>query len=919
MKKRIIVFLLAAIFFNTFAFTSVYAEKNLTEKQQMLLGILNIYDDGMSFDDKLTKAEFAYMVSKAAFRYGTEFLPSYTYAISDVDDGTDYADAIYTLYDAGYLPIDEFGKFNPTKNITANEAAEIIVAVMGYSDVYKDALGGAVKVANDKNIYKNVNNTMNAEITAYDAYNMIYNMLYANISELLENAHGNVKYLTHRVFLYEVSGVVTDDGTNSLTRRSDINKNQIKIGDDIFENKSGRKDLLGYGIGGYYTQENGDDILLAAYVKNTEITEVDAQLIEEFKNREYTYKQDDLSDKTEKTYIPKDAVIIYNGKPLEIKDTFTNDMFIPENGLVKFYDNNNDGNIDILVIESYITGFVSSVDAQNEKIYLDNKVIIDTADKTTDITNEDGEEIAFGDIAKDNTVAYYESSDGKTVKIAVSDKMFVDTVTSFKSDDNVVTFESGAKYTVLKSALKYYGDIEIGTAYSFYADVFGNAAAYKKDLSSNTMQYGCLVKKFADNFIYGVRIYTSADEFKGYEAADKIKVIWEDDTTEKIKPQAFYDKLNYTGIIRYSLNGAGKLSEIEIPHPYGTKPKIDDRLFCMLETISTTENPNATEGYYITVNNNVVNYGGEAIINSGTTVYKIPKNDPDDRETYDVLSCSTFTQGSSHEIRAYGVDYKSKIATATAIYAENGSGVIGDKITNEWPSVLYEIKKVYNEEKCEELYELKVSDVLGNITAAYMEEEVYNNVFSIGAGDTSAKELKPGDIFFYATSGEYITNALLAYDMDLVVKDEKGNDLKGAVAGTELSYYSAANTLCNPFATTVYEPGQAGNVNSWKYTSVDVRIFSGWVYSYENGYIQITNQNPAYGYSYDKTKDDGSVTQIFNYGRRVNVNVSDSGKVLKVGPATDADIRPYLEYGADCTRVVITVRAYEPRSLTFYN
>lgn len=924
MKKLKTLFLLVTIILNAFAFNMVYAEGNLTEKQQTLLELLEVCDANFSFDEKLTKGEFAYMLSKAAFRYGYRdvmIMPSSENKITDVNDSTDYVDVINSLYDYGYLPLDGFGRFQPAENITAGEAVEMLVKTMGYSDKYVEAYGGVDALASGKKLYNNIKSRQKTEINVYEAYNFIYNMLCADISELCMYESGDTTYLEARVGLYEAKGIVTDDGINSFEGRSGIGINQLKIGDDRFDNKSGRNDLFGCSVGGFYTEESGDNVLLAVYFRKMEITSFSSALIDKFENRTYYY-YDELSDKTRKAYIPNGAVIVYNGKPVEITDTFGKELFTPEDGYVKLYDNNNDNVFDILFIEDYSAGVVSSVDVQGEKIYLDGSTVIDVSNKNLFISNGKNE-LSLGNISKENILSYFEAVDGESVKIIVSDTRVKDTVTGYSASDYTVSVKSGAKYDVLKSAVKRYGNIEVGTTYNFYINAFGNVAAYKKVADSTQLKYGCLVKMVfdEDEDTYRVRIYTDADRFEAIDVAKKVKVIWEDDSKGTYTPKALYANLSYTGLVRYQLNGEDELNYIELPHSTGTTPTIEDRLYCLVETLITEDNPNATNGYYVTVNNSVANYGGAALITRGTSVFRLPKDNAANSTMYKVLDSSVFSQGSALEIRAYGVDYKSKVATAAAVYVEDGSNAVDAKITNDWPSVVADIVYTYNEDEGEALYELTLSDVTGNvITKALMEKEVYDNVYSVGAGNTEAVEIQPGDIIYTRKVGDYITNALLVYDMDWVVKDEHGNDVKGAIAGTKISYYSADNTLCSPFTSTKYEPGQPGIADSWKYTARDMRIFSGWVYSYEDGYIQVTNQNPAYGYSYDKNKDDGSVTQIFNYGRRVNVDVSGrNGKVMSVGAAKDSDIRSYLDYGADCTRVVITQRAYDLRSMTFYN
>ena len=266
----------------------------------------------------------------------------------------------------------------------------------------------------------------------------------------------------------------------------------------------------------------------------------------------------------------------------------------------------------------------------------------------------------------------------------------------------------------------------------------------------------------------------------------------------------------------------------------------------------------------------------------------------------------------------FGTDYRSKNAVCACLSSADAADA---SITNETPETVVNVNRVFDEENNMAVYAIECVNVKGVSNSYYMEEEDYETeVKCIASGNLNPVKLDRGDIIYLNVADNYITKAVLVYDASQIVKDEKGNDVEGAIAGTEISYYSETNTLCSPFVCGNYTSGNPGNASSWKYYSSNVRIWSGWVYSYENGYMVITNQNPAYGYDHNATKENGllSEAQYFSSGIATTIHLGSKGRV-QVTSTTEGDIKPYNVYGADCSRVVVTQRVYDQRSIHIIN
>lgn len=923
MKKTIAIMLTALLFFSGLT-SSVTARDTdgITGKQRILIDILGIYSEDKNLDETLTRAEFAEMLAHAALPCDVDFSAYESKnEIRDVDEFHEYYEPINALYAFGYIKTDNFGRFLPDEKITMQDAYSMVLLALGYNRVSELNYGSEINAVSRFMLDKNVKASDGNELSVYSAYVMLYNMLYCDVSQLYENKDNKLLYMTQQHRLYEISGIVTDDGIVSYGGNSDVGIDYIAIDGEKYVNNSGRYDLFALNIFGYYTDKYDEPTILGICENagKNEVTVINSNCIIGYGNRVYKYYEDDTYTKEKKINLPSDITIMYNEKMIGLDDKFTNDMFKPRNGRIRIYDNNADGTADILRIEDYKSALVGTVDTEKLKIYTSGKnlQIIDLDNKDYRIEDKDGNEVKLEDIAKNNIISYLESPDGGFVKILVSTQKNSAEVSGYGNDDNGVAFtKDGGKYELNDGVYAEYGTFEYGEKYIFYFDVFNMVTAYEKDTRSDTLMYGVLTKigiyenRPEDNTF---KIYTTDGEAEYYRVNKRIKVINSDSTTDNVKDKDV-DKITYRGIVRYKIDGDNNITYLEIPYTNGEKPNETGRLFYLVDSVTNSDGGS----YYPRVNNGICNYGGAAIIDSNTKVFFVT-DDLEDTDDFSVGSPLSIAQGAEYNLYAFGTDYKSKTAECIAIVTE-GSTDETSPITNEWAATVVSVKNAYDEKEYAEVKEITLMDMVGNTVSYYMKNDVYSNmVLPWANGSTSPVQIETGDIIYYRESNGYIVKATAVYDMDYVVSDEKGNNVTGAIAGTQISYYGGTeNALCNPFGGGKYEAGIGGSYQSWTFANCTARVFSGWVYSYENGYLQVTNQNPEYGYNLKVTKDDGFITNVFTIQQGRGV-LTTGDKYRSVRTFTDSDIKPYTEYGADCTRVVITQRLYDLRSVNFYN
>lgn len=922
MKKIVTRILLICMIISSFVIENVTAEVGLTEKQKTLLEVMDVFNDEYALDAKLTKAEFASMLSKISFAdadlkvvYSSQKLPT------DVDEFSDYANDVKALYSKGYIKVDNFGRFYPDKTITAKESISMVLRAMGYAEKYVKAVSKNDEAfAGNKKLTDGMTVSENSELNVYSAYVLIYNMLYCDISDLYSNKDGKRLYMSERLDLYEIKGIVDDDGVIAIDGKSDISTGYVSIDGEVFVNKSGCGDLVGQSVLGIYKSDRYEDenILLGVCenVRKNSVTTVLSYDITKFKDRTYYYEET-MSAKERKIHIPKDAVVIYNEKALGLYDNFEDSMLLPDNGRLRFYDNNNDGDVDILRIENFNAGVVNSVDTNKEKVYINNSRLIDLADRDYIIEHKDGTLMEFSDIKKDNSVLYLESLDKSIIKLIVSDDLYSDIVISKEVDDvTTVLTETGAKYEISKYAVETCGTIEVGQAYKFYIDAFDRVAYYEKDIMPNEYVYGCIAKViFSDELEpeeYGVKIFTQYGDNLTYKLAKKVVLIDEDGTRNSWKREELPLQLTYRGVVRFKVNIDNEIMVIELPHTKNSKPEKKNRLHYLIDSY-TDGNGN---DYYVNVSGDVVNYGGEAIIDSNTVVFHCP-TEPTEIENYAIGGVSSFSNGVNCNLYAFGTDPMSRRAECVCLYE-----AFAGEITSETPAIVMDVSLVYDEEESDVSYKITLLNRGNTESDVYMKQDVYNNeVFATANGVKTPLKISDGDIIYYATKGKYIEKATIIYDADHTVKDEKGNTIKGAIAGTELSYFSQDNLLCNPFYIADRNAQNSGSSTAWKFYTGGYKILTGWVYSVEDEYIMITTQNPAYGYDPNKNISDGFITQVYSYGQEKFLTTTEilGNNKMKIRTGKKSDLKSYVDYGEDCSRIVWVQYLYANRFINIIN
>ncbi len=413
------------------------------------LKIMEGKEDGdFAPEDTLTRSE----MSAIAIRFlGMGTLSSGVEDAGYIDVGGDYWGKPYIdmATAMGLLNGNGDGTFAPENSVTAEEAIKILVSALGYDAKAKEKGGypaGYLSVANQLEIMKGVSfpKGYSTALPRWKIAILVFNALKADIME--KKVYGDKGYyaVSEEVSaLKEYHKIEKKTGVVDATYVTSFNNTKLDPEDVIIDGVQYTTELdfeayLGYSVEFYYTIDTdlAEHKIIAFFVKTEdsdriEIAFEDVSTIEVTSGFDVNISYYQNENSREKKLNAKNPVIMYNGKA---------EHFATPDDLKAFLDANcNQGRFiyvkettasrNVLFVENYDAYVVSMVDAKNERlmynIYEVGAVNTDIMDLSTDeapdrkifIYDEDENEISLSDLAPEDVIMVYVSSDKNLYKI----------------------------------------------------------------------------------------------------------------------------------------------------------------------------------------------------------------------------------------------------------------------------------------------------------------------------------------------------------------------------------------------------------------------------------------------------------------------------------------------------------------------
>ena len=353
-------------------------------------------------------------------------------------------------------------EFRPEDALLFEDAIMSLTAALGYDKIVRYEYG------------------LNADVTAYMVkaseigllkgveQSVGYPIIYGKLVQLLKNALTielmNVRYtnegaeysfsgketLLSTVYKAEErKGIVTANSYTDIVNGGDPGKGTITIDNIRYPYLEEQAELIGHRVLYYVRMTDGEEelIYVSSLLKNSDMLNISDEEMEAFENRTYDYY--DEKGKRKRIQIPTGCAIIYNGKYVTNLFALDEKILNPEDGTVQFIDNDQDGQYDILKVESFDTYVVESIDPEKirifDKIHFEKKLSLQEKEDSMILVEDlSGNQITVQQIKIGQVLSVAQSADETLVRIIVSDKT-VSGVISAVTEESVFIGETEYK------------------------------------------------------------------------------------------------------------------------------------------------------------------------------------------------------------------------------------------------------------------------------------------------------------------------------------------------------------------------------------------------------------------------------------------------------------------------------------------
>lgn len=418
-------------------------------------------------------------------------------------------------YAKSYKILGDYDK--PDEELNFNMLCKMAVSAMGY-DLEAEYAGGYpngyVNVADDKKLLKNVNQRNDGKIVGEDVVNVLYNMLEVDMCTHVIANELYVKKGTplESMGITRAEGIVTSVYGQTLAGAAADAANKIAINSIVYTTDiTGLGEYFAKNVCYYYDEEE-EKLLYIAEDKESVLT-INASTITDiqYDNVTYTVKYEDLREEQYKLKAEPKYISINGEKVTDSKEL--NKLFDFEYGQVTAVDYDDDEIYDVLLVERYENYFVKF--HGTEVIYdkfTSREIVFDFEETDNNyVFIKNGVQVGYEDIAENNVISVYKDTLGKNIKVYISETKVTGKLesSSVEEDGQVKMIIDGFPYYTAADL----SNVNIGDTTTFYLDINGNVAGYDATNIVRSLDYGYLVKLYADDETDAVtaKIFTKDD------------------------------------------------------------------------------------------------------------------------------------------------------------------------------------------------------------------------------------------------------------------------------------------------------------------------------------------------------------------------------------------------------------------------
>lgn len=892
MKIKTLSFVLVvAMLFNLTIFASAESEHDgdVTKEFETLtaLGIIKGYEN-VDFNPNLRVKRAAFCAPVARLLGFNESADSKLKVSSFSDVRPEYWNSVYIEYllAKGIIDMNESGEFRPEDDITYLEAVKILVSAMGYRFIAESKGGfptGYLEIATQNRLLASVGND-EGFITYGAAVRMIYNSLNAEILEEVSlgtrgfgyQKRGNT-FLSLYLDIKVVEGIVTANWYTHIKGHGKAKKEHVIINEEVLSvGTTNAADFLGENVRAYVKSGEDDNIILTIESYRNNIVFIDYNDIPKIKPSELSLSHFEFynNDRIERVYLSPELEVIYNNSAYT--DFVMSDFYI-QSGFIKLIDNDNDMRYDLAVICEYENYFVKSVDLASNQISDKYGKILNFNSDTVFYDNK-GNFLAASNVVSGNVLSVLESKYSENIVVYVcNDKVtgIVEKVEQYQDDEeyiiNNTAYKMSSSYLAAKRHPEYYS-ISLGDDVVLHLDYMGTVAGVSKNYSEE-FKYGYLINAVPSRGLDArlqFKIYTQNDEMKVFDSKEKLIV---DNVVMKNSDEilsALHNgetnaaKNNIKQLIRFAEQD-GVIKEIDTVKQ--TMDESSDNLRQMLKSEARLRYKAKAK-----------TFSRSFFITGETRLFMIP-SDETEEQAYKVIGYGELVNDKYYDVIAYTVNKFNPFATVLVMFDQYSS-----EPSNTSPIYLVEniTKAIYNETEI-------VEKLVCYQGAA--KQEIYGT-----ESDTFSKSnISSGDVIRLGinsagrvdTSNGKLGNIVKIYDYSENKFMLPSNPSGSVISGGRVSLSEVYRT----FESGIIEVSLRHEIS-------------------EDGDLIITKVDPA-----DIKEDDVLEKRQISLFKVVKYD----GRLKKASTATQKDIKDYVSFGADCSRIVSFEENGEPRTIIIYN
>jgi len=575
--KRIISFLMIfAVMVSNFCVSFAEGESVTGKREAEILKGLGIYESS-EIAPTIRRADFVKIITKMMGAHESTISAPQKRIFTDVPLDSPDAALINYVFERGIMVGYDDASFRPDASLTCEEAAKILVSVLGYHEL-AEANGGCftgyLQSASESGILKGVKINYSSQIDTGNLAIMIINTLEADMmnvdfsgGQITISAEKGTTMMGKYLNVGKFTGIVEGYENTSLESKDKAyGKNKGKIGGiDVISEKVDLEELLGMNVEVYYYDNNGEtEVLYAGEKRNTYVV-IESDNIVDAELSYINYYKDETGSRISDMDIESDAIFMYNGKRELV---VSKDDLMPGLGNVKLIDNDGNGEADVVVITEYEEFVVKGVLATEEKVTTRySEETLDFSDNENIRFFSNGEEADFSSVTKTSVLNIARSrndSGDKIVKVYITDELLSGKVNSIKTDyEDKIAVIDGEEYIISKAFLKSVSEGKAlmpshSNSYEFRLNMAGEIAEVTTVVTGR--QYAYVVKSYLeeeDEKTY-VKLFTAEGEFVRIPAKEKVDL-----NGNRIEGKDLYSFLPKEQLIVYETDAEGNISKVK--------------------------------------------------------------------------------------------------------------------------------------------------------------------------------------------------------------------------------------------------------------------------------------------------------------------------------------------------------------------